>query len=141
MPLLSLPSHEYERMPPVRLLGHVQPEALAAEYEEADALVLPSIHDPWGLVVNEAMAAGLPVVVSSAAGAADDLVTDGWNGFVVPPFDAAALTRALETLAADPGLRLEMGRHSAERIGEGFEPQHWAAGMAEAVLAVAERNL
>ncbi len=67
--------------------GFAQREDLAGLYALAEALVLPTHSDPWGLVVNEAMACGLPIIVSSVAGCAADLVEDGWNGYVVPPRD------------------------------------------------------
>jgi glycosyltransferase involved in cell wall biosynthesis len=122
-------------MPPVRMLGHLERDDLADRYAEADVFVFPSLSDAWGLVLNEAMAAGLPVVTSSAPGAVDDMVHDGRNGFVVPPLDSAGLAGAIATLTADPGLRLRMGTESSSII-RGFEPEVWAAGMREAVLGV-----
>jgi glycosyltransferase involved in cell wall biosynthesis len=82
--------------------------ALAAEYAAADIFVLPSVEDGFGLVVLEAMLAGLPVVVSDHAGAAA-AVHDGVDGYVIPARDADALAARLTTLAADPGLRRRMG--------------------------------
>ena len=123
-------------MPPVRLLGHQDREQLADRYAEADVFVFPSVSDPWGLVVNEAMAAGLPVIASSAPGAVDDLVEDHHNGLVVPPFEAGRLADAMELLAGDGALRRTMGQRSSERIRR-FEPLDWARGMRAAVLSVA----
>src|SRR5262249_23578631 len=68
---------------------------LAEYYAAADIFVLPSRSETWGLVINEAMEFGLPIVTTSAVGAAPDLVTDGENGYVVPPDDAGALAAAL----------------------------------------------
>ncbi len=65
--------------------GFAQREDLAGLYALAEALVLPTHSDTWGLVVNEAMACGLPIIVSNVAGCSGDLVEDGWNGYVVPP--------------------------------------------------------
>ena len=64
--------------------GFLHREDLPAFYELAEVLVLPTHSDPWGLVVNEAMACGLPIVVTDVAGCSDDLVKDGWNGYVIP---------------------------------------------------------
>ncbi len=91
-------------LPPGRfeLRGHLPWEALPALYAEADALVLPSRHDGWGLVVNEALASGIPVVATTAVGAATDLLRDGEAGFLVPPADAPALTAALLAAARAP---------------------------------------
>jgi len=77
-------------------------EALPALYAEADALVLPSRHDGWGLVVNEALASGIPVVATTAVGAATDLLREGETGFLVPPADVGALATALLAAARAP---------------------------------------
>jgi glycosyltransferase involved in cell wall biosynthesis len=123
-------------IPPVRLLGHLDRESLAAAYSDGDVFVFPSVSDPWGLVLNEAMAAGLPVIVSSAPGAVDDLVEDGNNGFVVPPMDPGPLTEAMSTLVLDPARRLAMGERSSFLIRD-FEPERWADGMRQAILEAA----
>lgn len=92
----------------VEIVGPRSGERLAAEFRDADLFVLPSVEDGFGLAVVEAMAAGLPVIVSDHAGSAD-LVDDGRNGFVVPARDAAALARQLDALVCDPNLRARMG--------------------------------
>jgi glycosyltransferase involved in cell wall biosynthesis len=125
-------------MPPVRLLGHLDRDDLADRYAGADLFVFPSVSDPWGLVLNEAMAAGLPVVASSSPGAVDDLVQQGRNGLIVAPFDTTALAGAMSTLIADPTLRVSMGAESSS-IVRGFEPEAWAAGMRQAALSVLSR--
>jgi glycosyltransferase involved in cell wall biosynthesis len=125
-------------MCPVRLLGHQGSDDLADRYAEADIFVFPSVSDPWGLVLNEAMAAGLPVVASSAAGAVADLVQHGRNGFVVDPWDAGALRDSLSELIEDPAQRVRMGRESSTMI-EAFSPEAWANGMREAVVGVLGR--
>lgn len=117
----------------VDVVGHLDQEALARAYAGADAFVFPSVSDPWGLVVNEAMAAGLPIVASSAPGAVDDLVIDGENGIVVAPHDVAGFARAMSGLAADRERRLEMGRASIERIAW-FTPVSWASAMRAAIV-------
>ena len=89
-------------------VGPRRGDALAAEYSDADVFCLPSVEDGWGLVVSEAMSAGLPVVVSDQAGAAEQ-VEDGVNGFVVPARDSAALAAKLEELVADRDLRERIG--------------------------------
>lgn len=126
-------------MPPVRTLGHLDREQLARAYAEADVFVFPSVSDPWGLVLNEAMASGLPVIASSAPGGVDDLVTHGDNGLVVPPFDPGALADAMSALAADPARRLAMSERSSSMI-RAFEPEDWADGMRRALLAVTARE-
>ena len=86
---------EVERSSHALPLGFQDEDALIALYALADAFVLPSHDEPWGVVVNEALACGTPVVVTDAVGAAEDLVVDGVNGRIVPAGDVAALAAAL----------------------------------------------
>jgi glycosyltransferase involved in cell wall biosynthesis len=91
---LGIPRH-------VSISGFINQQELPAWYAAADALVLPSdARETWGLVVNEAMAAGLPVVVSDAAGCAIDLVREGENGFTYPCGDVSVLSARLAVLAS-----------------------------------------
>jgi glycosyltransferase involved in cell wall biosynthesis len=85
----------------VRLHGWLRPEGLPVWYTASDAFVLPSHSEPFGRVVSEAMLCGAPVIVSSAVGAADYVVT-GLNGLVFPVGDVDALSRALAEILADP---------------------------------------
>ncbi|MFZ0686510.1 MAG: glycosyltransferase family 4 protein [Terriglobales bacterium] len=118
--------------------GFAQREDLAALYALAETLVLPTHSDPWGLVVNEAMACGLPVIVSSVAGCAADLVEDGWNGYVVPPRDGEKLAVAIDSLVRQPDLKRQMGARSLERI-RSYSPEACAEGLAMAALSVGTR--
>ncbi len=90
-----------EAPPGVALVGPVDQVRLAAEMSHADCLVLPSRNDSYGMVVAEALAAGLPVVVSDMVGAAE-LVATGENGWVVPAGDVEALSARLLSLAHPP---------------------------------------
>jgi glycosyltransferase involved in cell wall biosynthesis len=119
----------------VQFTGFVQREELAPYYALAEAFVFPSQSDPWGLVVNEAMACGLPVISSEAAGCTADLVEDGWNGRVVRRGDITQLTLAMEELARDALMRTRMGIHSKERILN-YSPEACAAGIVEAALSL-----
>ena len=100
----------------------------------------PSHTDPWGLVVNEAMACGLPVIASDAAGCTADLVEDDWNGRVVRRGDVAQLASAMEELGRDSALRARMGNHSQERILR-YSPEACAAGIARAALFLKSAGL
>jgi glycosyltransferase involved in cell wall biosynthesis len=117
----------------IQFLGFVHREQLPELYALADGFVFPTHSDPWGLVVNEAMACSLPIIVTSVAGCALDLVQDGWNGFVVPPRDPSRLAAAMAQLAGDSGLRAEMGANSRKR-SEAYSPAAWAEGMVTAVI-------
>lgn len=115
----------------IQFAGFVHREELAEFYALSDALISPTHSDTWGLVVNEAMACGLPVIVSNVAGCSEDLVKDGWNGFVVPALAPDQLALAMARVAADAGLRSEMGSNSRKRIAE-YSASEWAEGVVSA---------
>jgi glycosyltransferase involved in cell wall biosynthesis len=117
----------------IQLVGFAQREQLAAYYALADVFVFPSHTDPWGLVVNEAMACGLPIISSSAAGCAADLVESGWNGRIFSAGNLGQLACAMDEFARDAGLRSLMGQRSSDRIRQ-YSPEAWAAGMARVVV-------
>lgn len=112
------------------MLGSQEYQSLPVFYGLAEGLILPSISETWGLVVNEAMAAGLPVLVSKLCGCAPDLVEHGGNGFVFDPRDTAEMTAALGAFARlPPEARAAMGARSQaiivdwglERFVKGFD--------------------
>ena len=113
-------------LPGVRWLGFVQPAELPAIYAACDVLVFPTLGDPNGLVVEEAMASGVPVISSDAAGDITRRVPQGRAGYVVPVGDAAALAARMSELAADPALRARLGERAAE-LGAEFTPERYAA--------------
>ncbi|WP_123041898.1 glycosyltransferase family 4 protein [Cohnella candidum] len=98
----------------VTIKRFLQKNELLPYWKLADAFVLPTRYDVWGLVFNEAAAFGLPIVTTDRAGAAGDLVRDGENGFVVPAEDTEELARALRRLAEDIDLRQQFSRRSRE---------------------------
>ncbi|MGC1783731.1 MAG: glycosyltransferase family 4 protein [Acidobacteriaceae bacterium] len=100
----------------VRLLGFRNQSELPRYYDLCDVFVLPSIHEPWGLVINEVMNAGRAVVVSDQVGCQPDLVADGGNGRVFPAQDVAALAEVLRWLLADPVACHRMGKRGFEHI-------------------------
>ena len=116
--------------PDIHFAGHKGSAELPLYYAFAGCFVLPSTREPWGLVVNEAMACGLPVIVSDRCGCAEDLVADGENGFVFDP-DAdgrlASLLATVEQFTQEQWVR--MGCRSLERIAE-FSPQKFAEQIA-----------
>jgi glycosyltransferase involved in cell wall biosynthesis len=109
----------------------VQPHDVLDFYRSSDLLLFPSLAEPWGLVANEAMACGLPVLCSRLAGCADDLLEPGRNGWLCDPADPDGLFEALRAaLTCDQRSRLgEAARATAER----FRPEVMAAGMRRAL--------
>jgi len=124
----------------VQFPGFKQIHELPAYYGLADAFVLPSTVEPWGLVVNEAMASGLPVLVSRRAGCSAELVRPGINGHTFSPRDICGLAANLVTLAHDPVLRKRMGEASLRHIKR-FGPERFGAGLERAVEIAESRPM
>jgi glycosyltransferase involved in cell wall biosynthesis len=120
----------------VEFLGFVPPTELARVYAGADIFALLSRSETWGVVVVEAAAAGLPLVLSTHVGAAADLLRPGENGELVPPDDVDAAAAALTGLAADRERRVRFGERS-RALAEpwGYEPsvENFLAAVREAV--------
>lgn len=127
--------------PDVRALGRIERDELPPLYAAADVLVLPSIatatfREPWGLVTNEAMNQGTPVIASDAVGAAaGGLVSDGRTGMVFPAGDSSALAARLTAFAGAPELRQRLGEQAHTAVAD-YTPQRWAEGMSHALAAV-----
>jgi glycosyltransferase involved in cell wall biosynthesis len=117
----------------IQLLPFGQLEDLGRLYGQASAFVLASSSDQWGLVVNEAIAAGLPCLVSSACGCAVDLIDHGHSGWCFQPDDAAQLANLLHS-AERQRLADRLAMVAAARLRlEAFSPARFAHGLARAV--------
>jgi glycosyltransferase involved in cell wall biosynthesis len=111
--------------------GFVQPENLPRLMHEASTFVLPSQVEPWGVVVQEAAAAGLPLIVSEACGAGVHLVRDGYNGFVTDTGDYKHLASALIRMHRLSEVeRQKFGRRSFE-LSKQYTPERWARTLRE----------
>jgi glycosyltransferase involved in cell wall biosynthesis len=127
--------------PGITQVGPVDRNDLPPIYNAGDVLVVPSIatatfREPWGLVCNEAMHQGTPVIASDEVGAAaGGLVVDGKTGMVVHAGDSAALAARLTALAKAPELLEHLGQNAREHVA-GYTPEHWADGMSRALAAV-----
>jgi glycosyltransferase involved in cell wall biosynthesis len=125
----------------VHVAGRQSPESLRNFYAGSDVLVMSAIPtrdflEPWGLVANEAMHQRLPVIATTAVGAAaGGLVRHERNGLVVPAGDTAALADALRTLEGDPDLRTRLGAN-ARADAAAYTFAAWAAGVSEALVSV-----
>jgi glycosyltransferase involved in cell wall biosynthesis len=116
----------------IRFTGFVQRDQLASYYGLADCLVFPTHSDPWGLVVNEAMACGLPVICGQSAGCAADLVKE--NGRLIDSQNVDQLALVMQEIATDADLRMQMS-HESLKIIRNYSPQICASGIAQAALA------
>ncbi len=115
--------------------GFVNQSALPRYYGACDIFVLPSVDEPWGLAINEAMCAGLPVVASSEIGCVPDLVRDGHNGRVFPAGNITALADALRSLLGHGAPRERMGQASRDIIAR-WGYAECEAGLSTALAAV-----
>jgi glycosyltransferase involved in cell wall biosynthesis len=112
--------------------GFHHDDTLPLLYAAADVFVFPTLGDPFGLVVLEAMACGLPVIATSASGEIRDRVVDDVNGFVVPPAATGQLLDRMTLLARAPELRYRMGQASVHKVAA-QSPELWADRFEHAV--------
>ena len=112
--------------------GFRQFDEISAYYALSGAFIHPALQEQWGLVVNEAMACGLPVLCSKTVGAAHDLVIDGRNGRKFDPTSAEAMCEAMCEVSTNADRRDEMGRESRKIIAE-WTPEDFARNFWRAV--------
>ena len=123
-----------QAIPDVTFAGFQQFDELVGYYAFAGAFIHPALQEQWGLVVNEAMACGLPVGVSQTVGAAYDLVQDGKNGYKFDPANEVSIEEALTRLAVSAEKRDSMSACSLEIIAD-WTPEHFARNFWAAVEA------
>jgi glycosyltransferase involved in cell wall biosynthesis len=116
----------------VSFIGARAYDELPAIYGLASAFVHASTTEQWGLVVNEAAAAGLPLLVSERCGCAPELVRHGVTGFLFDPYDIAAISTAMIVIASPDTDRTKIG-HAARLVAREWSPQRFANGLAQAV--------
>ena len=112
--------------------GFQQGDAVSPYYGLASSLVLLSISETWGLVVNEAMAAGLPVLVSHRCGCVPELVRPGVNGYVCDPLDTEGMARFMGVMASDTADTEKMGEASRQIVGL-YTPETWAQTLGDCI--------
>lgn len=124
----------------VEFLRTVDNSTIPACYHKADALVLPSLSETWGLVVNEAMAAGLPVLLSNRINAAQSLLKEGVNGFSFDPFNVDEMANAiLNYINLDNSQKEEMSARSTQIVDDmGYEQM--GAQLLKALPQIAQKD-
>jgi len=108
-------------------------EELVKLYLAADIFALPTLEDIWGFVINEALVCGLPVVATRASQAAQEMIRDGENGYIVKEADSEHLYNALKNLIHDSEHREKMGEKSMEIVVREFDVLHTVNGFLSAI--------
>lgn len=116
----------FSGIPGVEVRGFVQPGDLPALFWDAGCLVVPSVFEPWGVVIHEAAAAALPVICTTVCGAVPHLVEDGYNGFLVAPEDPVSLSKALRRYSSLEGAQRAAMGEASRMLSFRFTPERWA---------------
>jgi glycosyltransferase involved in cell wall biosynthesis len=124
----------------VFLPGFMNSAECRRHYHEADVFVHPATTEQWGLVVNEAMAAQLPVIVSRTCGCVPELVEDGTTGFTFSPTDEDTLVAALTKVMSNAPLRATLGRNALQRVSTVCGPDTFGKAAADAALLAVART-
>lgn len=109
----KLAAQEYKK---IIYFGRISGDFLWEIYSSSDVCVLPSYAEPWGLVVNEAMAVGKPVIVTETVGCVDDLIVHSHEGIIITPKSVTALCEAMTFMLENPETRKAMEGNVVERI-------------------------
>lgn len=123
---------------PVTWLGHVQPSKLPELYVAADVTVLPSREEVWGLVINEAMASGCPVIASYACGGTEDLIIDGVTGFKIPTCDSSCYSASIQAVLSSvldlsPVELQQIAQNALDRLKQHFTIENAASRFVAAI--------
>lgn len=137
--LLSSFKRRYAHHSQVTFAGPRYGDELCVEYAQADAFILPSSFEPWGLVVNEAMSAGLPVIVSDCVGAAHDLVENNNTGYVFKHGDLEDLISKMTLLATDPILYKRMSENAAQFMASQWNYEFYTRCLTDFLRACKEK--
>lgn len=119
--------------PDVTFEGSLQLDAIVRLYRRAAALVLPSISEPWGLVVNEAMHVGTPVLVSTRCGCFPELIRDGETGLGMDPSDEDAMAQTLHRFESLSVSERERIGAAGRALAASQSPEGWAERVAQAL--------
>ena len=110
----------------VKNLGFVQPDSLPHLLQKVKAFVLPSLVEPWGVALQEAAAAGLPIIASDACGAAVHLLTPNFNGYIFETGNSKHLQKCLENMSGLEPNTWESWSHNSYQLSRQFTPEIWA---------------
>ncbi|MCK4384925.1 MAG: glycosyltransferase family 4 protein, partial [candidate division Zixibacteria bacterium] len=130
---------EKERIKDVHFSGFISPEELPRYYAISDIFVLPSVYEPWGVVVNEAMASGLPVVLSDKVGSKGDLLEEGENGYCFESRNYKELADTMIRMLSNTEKLKAMGERSREII-KGYDYSYCEKNLRKALRTVFSRE-
>lgn len=128
-----------EKMDGVHWPGFKQIDELPPYYALASCFILPSVSEPWGLVVNEAMASGLPILASDQCGCVPELVHPGQNGYIFDSLKSSELAYLMEVMSLGQSDLAKFGEES-RRIVSRFTPQSWADTLSDCITMNFQRN-
>lgn len=128
-----------ENIENVFFTGFIEYNDLPTYYVVSDLLVLPSLEETWGLVINEAMACGLPIITTDKVGASVDLVKEGINGYIIEEKNIAQLYEAMKKIVLNLSLQKKMGEQS-RKIIEDFGLDNQVSGFVSAIKYVIENR-
>lgn len=131
-PQEALLRQQVHGIPDVVFAGAHQSDELGLYYGLASCLILPSVSETWGLVVNEAMAAGLPVIVSHRCGCVAELVRPGFNGYVIDPLDVDGMARTMAVMSSTLVDCASMGDASRQIVAL-YTPETWANSLSDCI--------
>jgi len=120
--------------------GFIQPDQLPVLMKEASAFILPSIKEPWGVVLQEAAAAGLPLICSDVCGAAVHLLQDGYNGFLFEVNNTQHLTQCMIQMSTMAPERLQRMGDLGHELSKQFTPQRWSDTLVEGISSLRKRK-
>jgi glycosyltransferase involved in cell wall biosynthesis len=118
----------------IRFAGHCDPHQIQEHYRDQDAMLFPTLGDEWGLVVDESLASGLPVIGSCHSQAVQTIVHDGQNGFRFDPEETGSLGRAMERFVSLDGETRYQMRLQARQSAEDRTPSKSASQMVDAII-------
>ena len=124
-------------VPDVHFIGFKNQTRLPTWYRSASVLAVPSEDEPWGLVINEAMCCGVPVITTEEVGAAADLVQDGVTGYLYPCGNVSELEKRLNTVISDARLRDTLSGNCIERMRT-WSYREFITGIREALQKTAK---
>ncbi|MBD3275524.1 MAG: glycosyltransferase [Candidatus Marinimicrobia bacterium] len=120
--------------------GFVQPGKLPEMMSEASAFILPSRKEPWGVVVQEAAATGLPLICSDACGSAVHLLIDGYNGYKFETGDYKHLADCMEQMSANTDYTLTKMRKRSYELSKPYTPEIWARTLHDGVKSIINKS-